>query len=238
MAAKKKNSKINTEVQAALEKLDVDMVGVARLDDLKGDKLEEAALKLLPAARSIVVVGMEVWPEFLDLTTPERTAGAANLNDLYNRHIEYLRGRLARAVYDVALASRKAGLKALPLVAQGPAVDGRFLEAIISYKHAAAAAGLGNIGMSSLLVTQKFGPRVNFAVCLTEAVLKSTVDDSQKNCRFCNVCIVKCPAHALAWPKNGEIYAINKFACRTYIDASGGCSECMRQCPVASPRYA
>lgn len=234
--AKKGASKINTEVQEALAKLDVDMAGVASLDDLKGTKLEEDALKLLPSARSIVVLGMEIFPEFLDLTSPERMAGAANLNDLFTRHIEYLRGRMNRAAYDIAAASHRAGLKALPLPGQGPSVDGRFLEAVISYKHAAEAAGLGAIGMSSLLVTQEFGPRVQLALCLTEAILKSTAAP-QKNCRFCNVCIVKCPAHALDWPKKGETYVINKFACRTYCDATGGCSECMRVCPVASPRY-
>jgi len=239
MAAKKQGiAKASTEVQDILSKLDVDMVGVARLKDLKDAKLKESALKLLPSALSIVVVGMEVYPEFLDLTSPERLMGTANLNDLYNRHVDYLRGRLTGAVYKIAQASRKSGRKALPLPAQGPAVDGRFLEAIISYKHAAEAAGLGRIGMSSLLVTQEFGPRVNLTVCLTEASLKSTADKSLKTCRYCNVCIAKCPAHALDWPKNDEPYVINKFACRTYIDAAGGCSECMRQCPVASPRYA
>jgi epoxyqueuosine reductase QueG len=237
MATKKGISKANAEVQDTLSKLDVDMVGVARLSNLKDTKLKESALKLLPSARSIVVVGMEVYPEFLDLISPERVMGTANLNDMYNRHVEYLRGRLTRAAYEIARASRNAGLKSLPLSAQGPAVDGRFLEAVISYKHAAEAAGLGRIGMSSLLVTQKFGPRVNLTVCLTEAILKSTADASLRTCRFCNVCIAKCPSHALDWPKNDEPYVINKFACRTYIDAAGGCSECMRQCPVASPRY-
>jgi hypothetical protein len=70
MAAKKGNSRANAEVQDTLSKLDVDMVGVARLKDLKDTKLEESALKLLPSARSIVVVGMEVYPEFLDLISP------------------------------------------------------------------------------------------------------------------------------------------------------------------------
>jgi epoxyqueuosine reductase QueG len=237
MAVKKSKAKINTEVQAALSELDVDMVGVVRLDKSKDTKLKEAVLKLLPSARSIVVVAMEIWSEFLDLTSPERVMGTSNLNDLYNRHVDYLRGRLSRAVYDVARASRKAGLKALPLAAQGPGVDGRFLKSVISYKHAAEAAGLGTIGMSSLLVTQKFGPRVNLALCLTEAVLEPDAVIDDNICRFCNVCVGKCPAHALERPENGEPYAINKFACRTYIDAAGGCSECMRACPVASPRY-
>ena len=223
--------------QKILSELDVDMVGVARIRDLKGTRLEESVLKLLPSARSIVVLGVEIYPEFLDLTSPERTMGTANLNELYRRHTDSLGGRLTGAAYNIARASRKAGLKALPLPGQGPSVDGRFLEGVISYKHAAEAAGLGNIGMSSLLVTQQFGPRVQLTLCLTEANLKTTSGELQSNCRFCNVCVVKCPAHALDWPKSGETYAINKFACRTYVDAAGGCSECMRLCPVASPRY-
>lgn len=236
MAAKNKRT-AGTAVQKILAKLDVDMVGIARISDLKGTGLKKAALKLLPSSRSIVVVGMEVYPEFLELTSPERTMGSANLNDLYRRHTDILAGRLTGAVYNVARESRKAGLKAMPLPAEGPCVDGRFLEAIISYKHAAEAAGLGKIGMSSLLVTHQYGPRVRLALCLTEASLESTAKDEPGACRYCNICVAKCPAHALGRPKKGEPYEINKFACRTYIDASGGCSECVRVCPVASPRY-
>jgi epoxyqueuosine reductase len=232
MAVKKKAA----GVQEVLAELDVDLAGTVRLRDLEGTPLEESALRLLPSCRSIVVVGMEVFPEFLDLTAHERTTGAANLNDLLVRHVEYLRGRLARAVYDVAGASHRAGLKALPLPGYGPSVDRRSLQAVISYKHAAEAAGLGTIGMSSLLVTRRFGPRVQIALCLTEAALRPS-PPAARACRYCNVCISNCPSHALDWPKKGERYSINKFACEAYCAAAGGCSECMRQCPVASPRY-
>jgi epoxyqueuosine reductase QueG len=237
MAAKKSATKVDKEVQDALAGLDVDMVGVVRLQDLKDTRLAEAVLKLLPSAKSIVVVGMAVFPEFLDLTSPQRTAGTPNLNDLLNRHVDYLRGRMNRAVYDIALASHRAGLKALPLPGQGPSVDGRFLEAVISYKHAAAAAGLGSIGMSSLLVTGEYGPRVQLALCLTGASLASTAGPPRQYCLYCNVCVGKCPAHAIGRPVKGEAYAINKYACRNYVEAAGGCSECMRVCPVASPIY-
>lgn len=230
-------AKASSAVQDFLARLDVDMVGVASLDDLKGTRLEEQALRLLPSARSIVVMASEVYPEFLDLTSPERTMGSANMNDLLKRHTDYLGGRLTKAAYDVARASRQAGLKALPLPSQGPAVDARFFNAVLSYKHAAEAAGLGTIGMSSLLVTPEFGPRVRLSVCLTEAVLEPTPVPAESACLFCNVCVSKCPSGALGWPESGETYTINKFACRAYVDASGGCSECVRQCPVASPRY-
>ncbi|MHB8104671.1 MAG: 4Fe-4S binding protein [Dehalococcoidales bacterium] len=235
--AKKAAAKIDTAVQETLAKLDVDMVGVVRIEKLKDEKIKAAALKLLPSVKSIVALGMEVFPEFLNLTASERKMGTTNFNNLLSRHVDYLRGRLLKASYDIANASHRAGLKALPLTGQGPAVDGRFLEAVISYKHTAQEAGLGNIGMSSLLVTEKYGPRVQLNLCLTEASLESTAGETQKNCRYCNICIGKCPAKALGRPKPGEVYVINKFACRNYVEAAGGCSECMRVCPVASPIY-
>jgi epoxyqueuosine reductase len=237
MAVKKSVTKVDNEVQDALAKLDVDMVGVARVADLPDERMKEAVLSLLPDAASMIVVGMEIWPEFLDLTTPEMTAGSINTNDIYQQHQDYVRGRLSKAVYDIAKVSRKAGLKALPLTGNGPAVDRRTLRAIISYKHAAEAAGLGRIGMSSLLITEKCGPRIRLAICLTQAALKPTPVLKDHVCRYCNVCVLKCPAKALDRPKAGEAYTINRFACSEYVTAAGGCSECMRVCPIASPRY-
>jgi len=237
MAIKKSALKIDKDVQGILVKLEVDMVGVARIEALKDKRMKDAILGLLPAAKSMVVVGVEIWPEFLDLTSPEMTAGGININDIFQQHNNYLLGKLSRAVYDVAKSSRKAGLKALPLTGQGPAVDRRTLQAILSYKHIAEAAGLGRIGMSSLLITEKYGPRVRLAVCLTEAVLEPSPLIENHICRYCNVCVLKCPAKALDRPKTGEAYTINKFACREYVEAAGGCSECMRVCPIASPRY-
>ncbi len=237
MAVKKGTMKINEEIQDVLSGLDVDMVGVARIATLKDKEMKKTLLQMLPSARSMVVAGMEIWPEFLDLTSPQMTAGAPNFNDIYQQHNNYLRGRLSKAVYDIAKTSRKAGLKALPLQDQDPAVDRRSLQAIISYKHAGQAAGLGRIGMSSLLITEKYGPRVLLALCLTEAVLEPTGEIDYNICRYCNVCVLKCPAKALEKPKAGEAYAINKFACREYVEVAGGCSECMRVCPIASPRY-
>lgn len=235
--AEKTSPKIDAAVQEVLAKLDIDLVGVVRIDELKDNAIKEAALQLLPSVKSIVALGNGIFWEFLSLTEPARMMGTPNLNELYTRHTEYLRGRLQKAAYDIANASHRAGLQALPLPAQGPAVDGRFLKSVISYKQVAAMAGLGDIGMSSLLVTEKYGPRVQLTVCLTEASLEATAGKAQKNCRYCNVCVVKCPSKALQIPPKGELYSLNKYACRTYVEAAGGCSECMRVCPVASPKY-
>lgn len=229
--------KASAEVQKILTDLDVDILGVVALEDIKDGRLAEQARELLPETNSIVVMAMEVYSEFIDLTASEMVAGTPNLNDLHNRHIDHLAGRLDRAAYAIARASRAAGLKALPLPSRRTPTDRRTLTAILSYKHAAEAAGLGKIGMSSLVVTEKYGTRIRLGVCLTEAILESTAGDISGACRYCNICVAKCPAHALGYPGKGEAYVIDKFACREYLEASGGCSECLKRCPVASDKY-
>jgi len=230
-------TKASTEVQKALAEVDVDIIGVASMDNLKDTRLEEQVKKLLPETNSIIVLGMEIFPEILNLTSPERITGAASRNDIMKSQTEYINGKLTWAANDIARASKKAGLKALPIPTEGYPYDARFLNADISFKHAAEAAGLGKIGYNGLVVTGKYGPRVKFTVCLTEAKLKPTAKGSEMFCRNCNVCIAKCPSKALDYPEKDEVCRINKYACSTYLNESGGCWECVKQCPVASPQY-
>lgn len=215
-----------------ISKLDVDTVGIASVAEWKGTKLEETTLKLLPEARSVVVFAMEIYPELLDLVSPGKIMGVASLNDLLDRNADFLNGRLTKAAYNLAKASRSMGLKALPLPAAGCPVDTRFLEAVFSYKHVGQAAGLGKLGWHSLLITPAFGPRVRLASCLTEATLEPTHTNMTVECDSCGICINDCPARALTEPQAGEQYAINKFACSTFRNASGSCCECMRVCPA------
>ncbi len=212
--------------------LDVDSVGIIRLADLKEARLGRMAAELLPCLKSVVVMAMELFPEILDLTSPSRTTGATSLNDLYNSNSEFVSSRLTKSAYDLARASRNLGLRALPLPAAGCPMDNRFLEAVFSYKHAGEAAGMGEIGWHSLLITPDFGPRVRLACCLIEAELEPIVrGDGFIDCQSCGLCVENCPSGAIKEPVDGETYAINKYACSSYRASAGGCAECMKVCP-------
>lgn len=219
-------------LETFIAKLDVDARGIISIAAWKGTRLEQTALALLPKARSVVVFAMEVYREIVDLALPGKTMGVASMNDLLDANADFLAARLTRAAYDTARASHELGLKALPLPAKGCPFDARFLQAVFSYKHAAQAAGLGNIGKHSLLVTPAFGPRVRLSCCLTEALLEPTMGGTPWKCAGCDICIENCPAGALAEPQPGEPYSMNKFACFSFRSASGGCAECMRLCPA------
>ena len=232
MTNRPKKVKTSTVMADLIPELDVDAVGIVSLAEWRGTKLEETALRLLPQTHSVVIFAMEIYPEILDLSSPHRVMGEASLSDLLDGDANYLNGQLTEAAYDAAMAFRNSGLKALPLPATGCPQDTRFLEAVFSYKHAAQAGGLGQMGWNSLLITPDFGPRVRLSCCLTEAVLEPTHISITIKCEDCRICLDKCPAGALAEPTTGEPYAINKFACCSFYRATGGCVECMRVCPI------
>ena len=220
-------------LQDFISRLDVELLSVAGLAEWKGTRLEETALKLLPQARSVVVLAMEIYPEILDLSSPGRVMGEASLNDLLHSETDYLSSRLTRSAHDVAKASHGLGLKSLPLPATGCPTDARFMKAVFSYKHAGQAAGMGEIGWHSLLIASGFGPRLRLSCCLTEVKLEPTLPAKVFfECKECGICVKACPAGAISEPKEGEAYAINRFACSAFRNAAGGCAECMKVCPV------
>jgi len=216
-------------IKGMKEKLDVEMIGVASVEASASKELKEKATSLLPGARSVVVMGKEIYKEVVSLLKPSKQAGEAESGELMGTHADYLNGRLNRAIHELASLLRQEGYRSLPLPAVGP-TDQRYLTALFSYKHAAQIAGLGNIGRHSLLMTPEFGPRERLACLLTEASLEPSAVVHRDYCVNCDACIRECPAQALQVPKPGEAYSMNKFACRTYRQAGLTCSVCMRVC--------
>lgn len=210
---------------------DIDICGFAAVADTTGTPLCESALSLLPGARAIVVLGVELYAEVLRLVAPERVMGEAAARELYTPHVEYMNGRLNRALYSLARTLRTQGYRTLPLPAQGTPIDARFQRGILSFKHAAEFAGLGRIGRTSLLITKEFGPRVRLACLLTDAPFPATRRESADPCADCaGACVATCPAAALAEPPSGQSYAINKYACASFRAGAGACSTCMSAC--------
>jgi epoxyqueuosine reductase len=215
-------------------RLQVDAVGVVAVADWDQTPLGASARRILPGAQSILVVGMEIYPEILAHSSPEKTMGEASLRDILVPHLAYLDGRLTKAVYDFSMESRRQGFRAVPMPAAGCPVDPRYQQAVLSFKHAAQAAGLGVLGKSSLIVHPQFGPRMRLACALTEARIAPTAANRESPCSDCGLCLGACPAGALAEPAAGEPYQINKFACGSFRGGSGACSECMRVCPIGA----
>jgi len=212
------------------KKLGVEILGVASVETAPSSELKKQALSLLPSAKSVAVLGKEVFKEVVALLGPSKSAGEAEPGELFGPHSDYVNSRLTKAVYDLAEVLRKEGYCCLPLPAAGCPTDQRYLQAIFSYKRAAQLAGLGTIGKHSLLITPQYGPRVRLACLLTETPLEPSPAKGKDYCLDCEACIRACPSQALQVPKPGEAYSMNKFACRTYRQAGLTCSVCLKAC--------
>lgn len=67
----------------------------------------------------------------------------------------------------------------------------------LPHKTVATQAGLGWIGKSCLLVTEKYGSAVRISSLLTDAALPYDVPVTKSRCGSCSVCVQHCPGKAL-----------------------------------------
>jgi len=228
-------AKKDTEsLDSIIEGVEADIVGVVSLDDWKDTPLRDGAQKLLPGAKSIVVLAMEMFTETVSQATSKAFVGDIALRDLYLANSNVIDGLLDWEGYKLVKELHAKGYKGLLLPAGGAPYDARFLEGPLSYKHIARAAGMGILGWNSLLLTPDYGARVRLASILTDAPFTGSAPLTMESpCIRCGgACIKVCPAKAIAKPKDREDYHIDKYACSSYYTASGMCAECLRVCPA------
>jgi epoxyqueuosine reductase len=154
----------------------------------------------------------------------------------YIHHIyEVVTRSLDFLAYDVSRWLTDRGFEAYPIPGSTP-YDFKKLEGILSHKLAAHLAGVGWIGKSCLLVTERFGPRVRFVTVMTNAPLQTgTILD--KPCGKCHVCVDACPVSAIKGVEyragEGRDVRFDAGRCRDYRKEHG-CGLCVSTCPTGS----
>jgi epoxyqueuosine reductase QueG len=217
-----------------IAKMDVDEMGTISLDKMDEPLLKKKIKTVLPSAKSIIVLLQEVFPETVRHITSKASLGDIALRDLFDSNCDIASGHLNWEAYDLVRQLHKIGYKGLVLPAKGGPYGGKYLEGAVSYKKLAEIAGLGIAGWNSLLLTLKYGPKVRLACVITDALFETSTatEDYLSPCEKCGgACIKICPIKAINKPAAGVNYQIDKYACNTYLAASGACSECMKVCP-------
>ena len=113
-------------------------------------------------------------------------------------------------------------------------------------------AGLGELGRNGMLVTPKYGPRVQLAKVITDMPLlpdQAIHFGVTEFCQICNRCAQQCPGQAISFdaPSSEAIdlsnnpgvekWAVNAVYCLTASSALGSsiCSTCIQVCPFNKP---
>jgi len=121
--------------------------------------------------------------------------------------------------------------------------DRESMTASLSYKLAAYEAGVGVYGKCGIIITPEYGPRVNFGVILSDAVLEPDPKLVNFNpCNECRVCFDLCPPKAiredLGPPKSHDRLKCVNFILRLREKTGGKnflCGYCYDNCPIGKP---
>ena len=183
----------------AVEQLGVDLLGVAPAARLGEGPEGGRPTDYMPAARSVVVLAAKVPDAAVEVAghydEPGKTLGPY----MWYGYV-VLNWELSSAAWRLAKSLEARGFKGLPFPPSGLLY--KFgTRADFSHRHAAVAAGLGEIGFSGLLLTPQFGPRQRLVSIITDAPLDpSPMYEGPALCRqdSCKqVCIEACPTTAM-----------------------------------------
>ncbi|MCX5908168.1 MAG: hypothetical protein NTY64_13555 [Deltaproteobacteria bacterium] len=270
--------RLTNEVKNYAIKEGVDLVGVASVANYlkvqkppKGHRPED----ILPGAKNLVVMivagidfprldklvtldypGLEKPIKNYPLGTPEYNANNTTLQCGRGgyAHMDLLGHYMARFLI-------KNDYNAVPIGTGHPYFQNP-LHGVMSHKHAAVQAGLGQMGLSSLFLSPEFGPNCYLVSVLTDAPLAADEPfpgdlclAHQKECK--QACIRRCPQKALSFNYKGkgpvppERGIVDKAACQKRFGILAGamgyfkdihhgrhhgitihCGTCIRACPI------
>ena len=114
------------------------------------------------------------------------------------------------------------------------------------YPPMAQAAGMGWRGISGLVITPRFGPRVRLAAVFTEIENLPIYDGDEHAwvldfCEACLRCVRDCPPDAFydspIHHENGLVTVLDNGICFPYFVKYHGCSICIKVCPFNKSEY-
>ncbi len=201
---------MKNELKQLLLKDGVDLVGIASVDRFAKALPGCKPTDLMPRARAVISLAIRVPRGAVESANPRLTTNAwnmanAELNRVAFRATRFLEDRGYRTIIIPPF---------IPVEMQ----EKHGLAGELSLKHAAAAAGIGVMGFSGLLLTPQFGPRQRLGAVVTDAPLEADPLLEVDFCSSCKKhCVSACPVKAL----KGE-QELDKLRCMDQYQKYGG----------------
>jgi epoxyqueuosine reductase QueG len=223
--------------------MDADFVGIAPVERFEKAPPGKRPQDLLPEARSVVVVGIAIVQGVM---RAKEIAFQGLRHAIYPYMIYgyvHLNNHLAAIAHHLSRLLEKEGHLTLPIPPSPPS-DSYETIGVFSGRHAAVAAGLGQFGWNSLLVTPQVGSRLRLVSIITAAELEpdpmymgEPICEVEK-CR--HLCLRRCPTGAISWEgvklsiggRDFEYARIDKWKCRLALGGVAKGALGLTQLPV------
>jgi epoxyqueuosine reductase len=189
----------------ARDVLEMDYVGVTGVDRLSGAPAGHRPTDILPGARSVVVMAVKLSLGVVQTIFRAHEDGMRDTLCIYGTHGYMFTPNytLFFAAYRMARFLESRGYMSTPLPS-GPGGGG----APFSHRHAMVAAGIGEFGWLSIVLTPDYGPRIRGVSVITRAELEpDPLYSGPKLCdrSKCDVCIRHCPTKAIDPVKSKKV---------------------------------
>ena len=183
--------------QIAFASGEIDFFGVAPASRLSGAPEGSRPTDILPLTRSVISLGINLG---LGMKMVNLIAYRSNPLAIYPySSSQIIAGQvLEHNAYRVARYLEKRGYQAVGIPTAAPA-DRLRLHGVLSHRHAAVAAGVGQFGLNGLVVNKEAGSMIRLVTVLTEAEIEpNPVDSGPSICleAKCSLCIDGCPMNA------------------------------------------
>lgn len=217
----------DTEIKRRARELGADLCGIAFVERFADAPAGFHPTDVLKDCKSVIVVATR-----FPLSTLQ-----ASSQSVYTFVRNKLVDRIDSITLQLALELETLGCRAVPIPSDEPYdywdETRRHGQGILSLKHAAVRAGLGQMGKNTLLLNEQFGNLLWLGAVLADKELASDpVADYQVCIADCRLCLDACPAHAL----NG--LSVEQRKCREVsakcTEGGGGvliCNLCRKICP-------
>jgi len=184
-------SKLTKQIKELALSKGADLVGIAPISRFREAPENRHPCFYMPNAASVVVIAMRVPLGVL------RTVAKGIEVYAYQRFaLGTINAELDMIAFNVANFIERQGYEACPLPANAPR-DPMFRWGL-SHRHAAVAAGMGELGQHQLLLTPELGGRQKLVSIITDALLEPEPLIKHEICDHCNACVNICPTQALS----------------------------------------
>jgi len=215
------------EIKCRVRELGADLCGIASVERFADAPSGFHPTDIVKECKSVIVIAVR-----FPISTISALSQAA---------YTFVRNRLADKMdsitFQISSELETLGSCAVPIPSSDPYDywddSRRHGQGILSLKHAAVRAGLGQMGKNTLLMNDRFGNMLWLGAVLLDKELEADLIATYQACiPGCRICLDSCPANAL------DGITIEQRKCRgvsaKYTEGGGGvyaCNLCRKICP-------